>query len=259
MQEATTELARAERAAAPAAHRARAGVRAQVAVPREHVARVPHAAERDPGLHPHAAAMASPVRSPIRSARACRGSTRTRRHLLALINDILDITRIEAGRMPLNVTTFAIPELVDEVMAELEPIIKRSKLTVRPAMPRRPAAAQERPAEGEADRAEPAEQRAEVHAQGSVTVGARARRERRGASRSRSRTPASASRSTIRRRCSRTSGSWTTRRRADTAAPAWACRSAAASPRCSADASTSRAARAGLHFHAALPTRMRRR
>jgi signal transduction histidine kinase len=58
------------------------------------------------------------------------------RHLLALINDILDITRIEAGRMPLNLTTFKIPELVDEVMAELEPIIKRSSLTVRPHMPR---------------------------------------------------------------------------------------------------------------------------
>jgi signal transduction histidine kinase len=53
------------------------------------------------------------------------------RHLLALINDILDITRIEAGRMPLNLTTFAIPDLVDEVMAELEPIIKRSSLEVQ--------------------------------------------------------------------------------------------------------------------------------
>ena len=52
------------------------------------------------------------------------------RHLLALINDILDITRIEAGRMPLNVSSFAIPELVDEVMSELEPIIKRSNLSV---------------------------------------------------------------------------------------------------------------------------------
>jgi PAS domain S-box-containing protein len=52
------------------------------------------------------------------------------RHLLALINDILDITRIEAGRMPLNVTTFAMTELVDEVMAELEPIIRRSNLAV---------------------------------------------------------------------------------------------------------------------------------
>jgi signal transduction histidine kinase len=52
------------------------------------------------------------------------------RHLLALINDILDITRIEAGRMPLNVTRFQIVDLVDEVMSELEPIIRRSNLTV---------------------------------------------------------------------------------------------------------------------------------
>ena len=52
------------------------------------------------------------------------------RHLLALINDILDITRIEAGRMPLNVMTFAVPDLIHEVMAELEPIIRRSSLAV---------------------------------------------------------------------------------------------------------------------------------
>jgi PAS domain S-box-containing protein len=58
------------------------------------------------------------------------------RHLLALINDILDITRIEAGRMPLNLATFKIPQLVEEVMSELEPIIKRSNLTVRATMPR---------------------------------------------------------------------------------------------------------------------------
>ena len=62
------------------------------------------------------------------------------RHLLALINDILDITRIEAGRMPLNLVTFGLPELVEEVMAELEPIIKRSALAVhaqmRPKLPK---------------------------------------------------------------------------------------------------------------------------
>src|SRR3954463_4953386 len=57
-------------------------------------------------------------------------------HLLALINDILDITRIEAGRMPLNLATFQIPALVEEVMSELEPIIKKSNLTVRAIMPR---------------------------------------------------------------------------------------------------------------------------
>ncbi|CAN5476409.1 hypothetical protein BH23ACI1_BH23ACI1_16070 [soil metagenome] len=53
------------------------------------------------------------------------------RHLLALINDILDITRIEAGRMPLTLTTFGVQELIAEVMAELEPIIRRSNLIVR--------------------------------------------------------------------------------------------------------------------------------
>jgi PAS domain S-box-containing protein len=57
-------------------------------------------------------------------------------HLLALINDILDITRIEAGRMPLNMSTFRIQSLVEEVMSELEPIIKRSNLSVRAVMPR---------------------------------------------------------------------------------------------------------------------------
>jgi len=52
------------------------------------------------------------------------------RHLLALINDILDITRIEAGKMPLNVSTFKVSDLVHEVMSELEPIIRRSNLAV---------------------------------------------------------------------------------------------------------------------------------
>jgi signal transduction histidine kinase len=52
------------------------------------------------------------------------------RHLLALINDILDITRIEAGRMPLNISAFKVADLVHEVMSELEPIIRRSNLVV---------------------------------------------------------------------------------------------------------------------------------
>jgi signal transduction histidine kinase len=52
------------------------------------------------------------------------------KHLLALINDILDITRIEAGRMPLNATSFRVSELFEEVQSELEPIIKRSNLIV---------------------------------------------------------------------------------------------------------------------------------
>jgi PAS domain S-box-containing protein len=52
------------------------------------------------------------------------------RHLLAIINDILDISRIEAGRMPLHLADFSLPVLVDEVITEVDPLIARSKLEV---------------------------------------------------------------------------------------------------------------------------------
>ena len=52
------------------------------------------------------------------------------RHLLTIINEILDITRIEAGKMPMQLSEFRINELVPEVMAELDPVITRSRLAV---------------------------------------------------------------------------------------------------------------------------------
>ena len=52
------------------------------------------------------------------------------RHLLALINDILDISRIEAGKMPMNIDDFPLSTLIAEVMAEVEPIIGRTQLSV---------------------------------------------------------------------------------------------------------------------------------
>ncbi|HEY6361352.1 MAG TPA: ATP-binding protein [Vicinamibacterales bacterium] len=56
------------------------------------------------------------------------------RHLLTIINEILDITRIEAGKMPMQLSEFNLNELVPEVMAELDPVIARSKLTVKPRL-----------------------------------------------------------------------------------------------------------------------------
>lgn len=52
------------------------------------------------------------------------------RHLLTIINEILDITRIEAGKMPLQISEFDLNALIPEVMAELDPVIARSKLPV---------------------------------------------------------------------------------------------------------------------------------
>ena len=54
--------------------------------------------------------------------------------------------------------------LVHEVMSELEPIIRRSNLAVSSKLRGAQADAAHRPPEGEADRPEPAQQRAEVHA-----------------------------------------------------------------------------------------------
>src|ERR1700737_4729172 len=54
------------------------------------------------------------------------------RHLLALINDILDLSKIEAGRMELKLASFSLAPVIDEVVKTIEPLAAKNSNKVGP-------------------------------------------------------------------------------------------------------------------------------
>jgi len=53
------------------------------------------------------------------------------RHLLGLINDVLDLSKIEAGLLTLSVAEYAIAEVVQAVLAEVESLAAEKNLALR--------------------------------------------------------------------------------------------------------------------------------
>jgi signal transduction histidine kinase/CHASE3 domain sensor protein len=56
------------------------------------------------------------------------------RHLLQLINDVLDISRIEAGRVELKPEHFSFGDAADELLSVLRPLIESKQIEVEAAM-----------------------------------------------------------------------------------------------------------------------------
>ena len=88
------------------------------------------------------------------------------RHLLSLINDILDLSKIEAGRMELEPSEFDLPSAIENTLILVRERAQRHGIALARTVDERLGIDSRRRAQGEAGAAEPAVQRVEVHAGG---------------------------------------------------------------------------------------------
>ena len=83
--------------------------------------RAAHAAQRDRRIRAAHRDGAFTAPSPTRSARRSAASSAAQRHLLGLINDVLNYARIEAGHVEYRSST---PVLVRDVLADVLPMVE---------------------------------------------------------------------------------------------------------------------------------------
>jgi signal transduction histidine kinase/DNA-binding response OmpR family regulator len=57
-------------------------------------------------------------------------------HLLDLINEVLDLAKVEAGRLELNVVPFDLGELLGQIAATMRPLAERKAITITAALPK---------------------------------------------------------------------------------------------------------------------------
>ena len=60
---------------------------------------------------------------------------RNGKNLLSLINDILDLSRIEAGKQEISLSQFSVRELVDEIVAMIEPQAREKGIALQRHLP----------------------------------------------------------------------------------------------------------------------------
>jgi len=75
------------------------------------------------------------------TARQEEGLTRIQaaaQHLLALINDILDLAKIEAGRMPLHLEDVTLAHIMKEISQQIEPLVRKKDLAFNVELPSKP-------------------------------------------------------------------------------------------------------------------------
>jgi signal transduction histidine kinase len=64
------------------------------------------------------------------------------RHLLGLINDVLDLSKIEAGQLILSLNSYSMKEIVQNVLTAMQPLAAEKKLALKVSLPSEVPAAQ---------------------------------------------------------------------------------------------------------------------
>ena len=85
------------------------------------------------------------------------------RHLLALINDVLDLSKIEAGQLKIEAKAFDARESVEKVMRLMAPLAERKGLALAAEISPDVGEITSDPRPRRADTHQPHQQRSEVH------------------------------------------------------------------------------------------------